>query len=143
MDLKNIKDMPVSFTERPLKNLAPVQSTEKHSRVLKNTWDKGLEAENQVIQFLKLKKYEILYHRFKTPFAEIDLVVKGKERQLVIIEVKKHFGRLNDRPVISEKQKQRLKRATQWITEHGHFAELWLAVVGQDNKIQFFQDVFD
>jgi len=85
----------------------------------------------------------ILHHRFRTPFAELDLVVKGKSGQLVIVEVKTRSGNLNDRPVIGEGQKKRLKKATQWLIEQGNSVELWLAVVSQNQKIQFFQDVFD
>ncbi len=96
-----------------------------------------------VIRFLQEQQYEILQHRFQTPFAEIDLLIQGKKNQLVILEVKARSGRLNDQPVISEFQKKRLRRSALWFIGQGYEVELWLATVDHNQQIQFFQDVFD
>lgn len=116
---------------------------EKPSKALKNSYDKGLWAEQQVIQFLTNNNYEILQHRYQTPFAEIDLLIRGKQNQLVVLEVKNRSGKLNEQPVMSHVQRKRLRRTVAWLIEQGNEVELWLAYVENTGRIHFFQDVFD
>jgi Holliday junction resolvase-like predicted endonuclease len=56
----------------------------------------------------------LLRHRERTPFAEVDLVLK-KDSLVTLIEVKSSNGNLWGREVISYKQTQRLVRARYYL----------------------------
>jgi Holliday junction resolvase-like predicted endonuclease len=64
---------------------------EKLSQALKNSSKEqslGLATELACLQFLESKQYQILYHRFKTFYAEVDIVSIDRSLTLHLIEVK-------------------------------------------------------
>ncbi len=75
----------------------------------------GLNSEYCVAQKLISLGYELLAHRFRTPYAEVDLVFKNKKNEYVLLEVKtlKNWAWMENR--ISRKQQLRLLRSAQWL----------------------------
>jgi Holliday junction resolvase-like predicted endonuclease len=64
---------------------------EKHSLALKNSsrdQNLGLLSEIAALDFLISKNHQILFHRFKTFFAEVDIVSVDRSMTLHLIEVK-------------------------------------------------------
>jgi putative endonuclease len=71
----------------------------------------GLIAEYFTIFIYKIKFYQILHHRMRNYFGEVDLIAL-RGRQLVFIEVKARSSYLDDR-ILSVKQQQRIKRSSE------------------------------
>lgn len=71
----------------------------------------GQWAEDQVAEYLLKKSFRILKTRWRTRYAEMDLVAESPRGEIWIFEVKSlsHFDFLDVR--VSRKQKERLKRA--------------------------------
>lgn len=62
--------------------------------------------------------YRIVLRRFKTPFAEIDILVLGPKRgELLLIEVKSSLWPDDCALNLSRVQRLRLQRACHWIRE--------------------------
>jgi Holliday junction resolvase-like predicted endonuclease len=83
-----------------------------------------------------------LRHRWKTPFAEVDLVLRSPEGFMCLVEVKTlgnwdHFGHR-----VSARQRLRLKRAQAWLAEKQNGCLLMLAVVMGEHEVLVFDDVF-
>lgn len=98
---------------------------------------KGLRSELLVEIDLRGKGWRVVAKRFKSPFAEIDLIVE-KNQTVMIIEIKSvsnsHF--LNFR--LSRDQRQRLARAHQYFTEKWENpVEFQLAFVDPKGKIDY------
>lgn len=81
-------------------------------------------------------------HRYLTPFAEIDLLMKSPAGEICLIEVKSilSWDRLSCR--MSRRQKLRLRRALCYLAEKHEKCLLLLAVVGSDGEVLVFDDVF-
>ena len=96
---------------------------------------KGYENEVLVILYYQNLGYELLAHRFKTPFAEIDLLMKKKDK-VIMVEVKSisHENWIIDR--ISKSQKLRIHRAFIWLLEKYSQLEFHFVVVSRNGKIQ-------
>ena len=93
MDLKNIKDTELSITDSKFRRSVLASGIVKASAELKNTSAKtpaqraGLYAEEQVANLLQKHNWELIFHRLKTPIAEIDLVFE-KDDKIILVEVK-------------------------------------------------------
>lgn len=73
----------------------------------------GLIAEIIASWYLRLKFYQIIEHRFKSPFGEIDLIAK-KNNQLVFIEIKaRKDTSLMD--FIGKRQQLRINKAAEYF----------------------------
>lgn len=98
-----------------------VRSIEKLLVESKNSFShkqiQGLQSEFLVSQYLHQKNYHVIYHRLKTPFAEVDLLIENQKNELAIVEVKTllHQEWMAER--VSSRQKQRLVRASFWLQE--------------------------
>lgn len=102
---------------------------------------RGHRAEEKVADFFRQKKYKILKQRWRSPFAEVDLVVESPSGGIGLIEIKtiSHFDFINVR--ISEKQKQRLQRAHLFVqSKTKRPVVLYLALVNQRGQILFFEN---
>lgn len=68
-----------------------------------------------MIQFLQRKNLRILKTRWRTTYAEIDILAESARQEIWIFEVKSlsHFEFLDVR--VSRRQKERLKRAFMFI----------------------------
>lgn len=78
----------------------------------KKTYHFGLFAEKIAINFLQIKGYKILHHRFKTKFGEIDLIAQ-KGDFIIFIEVKARKKSTNIEEILSPRQINRIKTAAQ------------------------------
>ena len=79
---------------------------------MKTTADhKGRIAEEKARRFLETKGYKIAFHRYKTPYGEIDFLMI-KEETLIAVEVKYRKGAVsNAAESITLNQKQRIQNA--------------------------------
>ncbi|GIL17489.1 MAG: hypothetical protein BroJett040_12400 [Oligoflexia bacterium] len=105
--------------------------------------DRGLQAEIKVLDhYTQQLGYTKLHHRLRTPFAEVDLVLRSPQGVLTIIEVKTciNFEYLGMR--IKKDQMSRLKRVIRYFSEREFSVDFHYAVVSHDGKIQVFSDVF-
>jgi Holliday junction resolvase-like predicted endonuclease len=96
---------------------------------------KGVWAEKQVQAFLLKKGFQILHSRWKTPFAEVDLVAQ-KNKKYYFFEVKTLLSMDYKPQRISKKQRLRLERAYQWALQFYFPLEMWLVFVAIDGKIK-------
>lgn len=86
--------------------------------------------------------FQLLKRHWKSPFAEIDLVLRSAQNELLLVEVKSviSFEYLHIR--LTQKQKNRLKRALLFSIEKDPTARMELAVVSQQGAILIFNDIF-
>ena len=72
---------------------------------------KGRLAEEKARLFLEGKGHKTAFHRYKTPYGEIDFLM-AHERTLIAVEVKYRNGPIsNAAESITPKQKQRIQNA--------------------------------
>jgi putative endonuclease len=90
----------------------------------------GLSAENRAAMLLIAKGYRIVARRWKTPFGEIDVVVR-RRRALVFVEVKARERADDAAQAVTERGKRRIVAA----------AELWLAHCPEDAQRDIRFDV--
>ncbi len=105
--------------------------------VLKNSSRAGIDAENLVVQDLKNRNCEILEQRLRTPFAEVDLIVRNKKKQIVLVEVKtlSRWDWIESR--ITQKQISRLKRAGIFLEKNYGKSLILCAAFVVDKKIYY------
>ncbi len=100
---------------------------------------KGLKSEQAVVECLKKQGWQLLRQRYKTPFAEVDLVF-GKVGLLRIIEVKTiaNWDFVSYR--LTKKQRNRLILAFHYFQQRfkGDVV-LELALVSGDRDILFIE----
>ncbi len=73
----------------------------------------GLLAEHIACLYLRLKFYQIIAKRYKTPFGEVDIIAR-KGRRIIFIEIKaRRDTSLMD--FISKHQQQRITQAAQYF----------------------------
>lgn len=79
---------------------------------------RGEALELAVCEWLQRKGYRLVLRRFKTPFAEIDILVLGpKSDEVLLIEVKSSLWPDDCALNLSRLQRLRLQRACHWIRE--------------------------
>lgn len=123
--------------------------TGAHSRALKNTskdihWahQQGLDSEKHVRKYYETRSYECLAERVKTPFAEVDLLFKTPLGNLLMVEVKTANQAEFYTYRITTKQKARLLRALQFLTErYGLLVEIHWAFVTKEGEITIIEDI--
>jgi len=96
-----------------------------------NSYQKGLLAEFFAKLYFIFKAYRILEHRFKTPYGEIDLIVK-RGKTLIFVEVK---------------LRKTLAEAAESVNKHNQYriirtAELYLQQYPEYNDCEMRFDVF-
>lgn len=141
MDLKNTKAMRAPLIKKPSVKPALACTTERASRGLKNFYQ-GQDSERIVLEHYKQRGFRCLKQRWKTPFAEIDLLLLSPKNLIYLVEVKtvSSFDFISHR--LGDRQKRRLERA------HAHCCEKWgtvvleLAVVSQQKKVLIIENVF-
>jgi putative endonuclease len=112
--------------------------------VLKSSYLIGLDAESRVQEFYTKKGLTIVAHRWRTPFAEVDLVFKDSQTgSLLLVEVKKSSYSEFRVHLLSVRQKQRLNRVITWLAEQAYQVEIRLVIVDENGEIEEFKDVFD
>lgn len=92
----------------------------------KNT-SPGLRSEACVERFFQLRGYRTLERRWRTPFAELDLVFAAPRGELLIVEVKSSDWPEGMLAGLSRRQRGRLLRAREWLAEREEReVHLWL-----------------
>ncbi len=108
---------------------------------LKNFFhEKGRWAEDRVIQHFR--QHRLLHQRYQTPFAEIDLIFSKNAHTLLMVEVKSlsNFDFLPHR--ITNKQKQRLFRASEFLhSKSKRHIEINWAFVTDSGEVLVIEDV--
>ena len=127
MALKFTKVTQHPCTNQPSVNMGPAKSIEKPLPGSKSsfcgkdkahwTHRRGMKSEVCVKKFFEAKGFELIHQRFKTPFAEIDLIFKSSSGNLLIVEVKSLSNQNFLEFRISESQKTRLRRAIIHLTD--------------------------
>lgn len=74
---------------------------------------RGRRAELAALVLLILKGYHALGRRVKTPFGEIDLIVR-RGRSVVFVEVKARGDEARAAEALSARQQARIGRAARW-----------------------------
>jgi Holliday junction resolvase-like predicted endonuclease len=101
----------------------------------------GQWAEQKVVDYFLGKSFRILKTRWRTSYAEIDLIVESPRQEIWIFEIKSlsHFDFLDVR--VSKKQKERLKRAYLFIqSKTPKPVRLALAFVDKKGEILIFDE---
>jgi putative endonuclease len=83
----------------------------------------GLSAESRAAAWLIAKGYRILAKRFRTPYGEIDLVVR-RRNLIAFIEVEARASLDDAAWAVTPRQQQRIINAAQaWLMAHPEHAE--------------------
>ena len=83
----------------------------------KRAYLKGQWSEKIAAIYLRLKGYEVLEHRFKTPVGEIDLLAR-KGKTLVAIEVKSRNTLEKASMALTSFQQRRIERTLLYYLAH-------------------------
>ena len=118
--------------------MGPPHVTEGLSKVLKNTSKRGKECEQRALESYLKRGYKLLAQRYRTPFAEIDLILQ-KKKEILMVEVKSVRNRED---YISHQQTRRLQRAHLYLS---HRYPQWdfllqLVLVDSQNKLHCIQE---
>lgn len=79
----------------------------------RNNYHLGLYAENLAALLLRLKGYQIIAKRYKTPFGEIDLIAR-RRNLTIFVEVKARPTAKDALESITPKMRDRITRAATW-----------------------------
>ena len=86
----------------------------------------GLSAETRAAVYLRAKGYRILAKRFRTPYGEIDLVVR-RGNLMAFVEVKARAKFDDSAYAVTPRQQKRIIDAAQaWLMAHPEHADLEL-----------------
>jgi|GEM_PF-564696 len=143
MDLKNTKATAVSFTAVASVSSGQPSCTEEASGASKSSYLLGLAAEQRAEDYFQKKGLQLRYRRWKTPFAEVDLVFQGPRHQdLLLVEVKRRSNLIFQKPLLSQRQIRRLRRAAHWLIEAGWRVRLAFVLVLPDDSVIEIPEVF-
>jgi len=99
---------------------------------------RGLECEDVVLNYFS-KQYDLLTQRGKTPFGEVDLILKHQSNnKILVIEVKSISNRNLLSFRVTRNQKQRLSRSFLYLIQkyHGYDLEFVYAFVDLKNRVE-------
>lgn len=74
----------------------------------------GHRAEWLAAQFLRLKGYRLLDRNVRTPYGEVDLVLR-RDKTVIFAEVKRRAGGAHAGAAVGWQQRQRISRAAQHL----------------------------
>lgn len=121
-------------------------NTGRALRECESSYNIGLQAEEIVAEYYIERGYELLRRRWKTPFAEIDLLFskpRTRSGELLLVEVKHRRGQEFREMALTRRQKQRLVRCCEWLSELGYLVQCELVFVGPNQKIELQTGVFE
>ncbi len=78
-----------------------------------SNYEKGIKSEKKAFLYLRKKGFILIHHRLKTPYGEIDLLMK-KNDLLVVVEVKQRSSINQALYAIDLRQQQRIIDAFCW-----------------------------
>jgi Holliday junction resolvase-like predicted endonuclease len=103
--------------------------------------DRWILSEYRVACDREVRLFEkLVAHRFRTPYAEVDLVFESQAgASFTIVEVKSLDGDLWGRPPLTASQRARLERARFWLESRKTCqVRLLLACVTARGQISYF-----
>ncbi|MGE3973209.1 MAG: YraN family protein [Bdellovibrionales bacterium] len=100
----------------------------------------GEELEQKVLQFYLKQGFQLKAQRYKSHFAEIDLIFISPSDHLILVEVKSAPRPGFEAFRVSASQRVRLRRAHEQFACHYTHVESHLAVVSQDGVIEVHKD---
>ncbi|PWU15374.1 MAG: hypothetical protein C5B49_11835 [Bdellovibrio sp.] len=133
MILKRIKATAAKNTGKLFKSTAPVPSIEKPFPASRSYWHRGIECENWVAESYARQGFEPLGHRLKTPFGELDLLMRSPDGTLTGFEVKTKTADLADR--ISRRQLKKLERIFTWMLQQNENSQFLVCFVAGPEDI--------
>ncbi len=83
----------------------------------------GIRAEETACNYLQSKGYMLLQQRFKSPYGEVDLVMRDKG-VLVAVEVKYRKSLHDGHYSISSKQQRRVSDALVWYASQHNLSQV-------------------
>ena len=133
MDFRSTKVMEPHLTKKPCSNSVPPSGTDLVLPVLSSHL-KGNSGESSALQWLLSEKYEFVASNIRTPFAQVDLLMRRRE-VLYLVEVKSRglwFSNKSEnrelwakrsphwQSCLNWRQKQRLMRCARylWLRRH-------------------------
>lgn len=126
MDSKGIRVTPRKSTARPSKSMVLRQCIERHLAGFESTCSastnrkpsRGEETELLAIDWLRARGFSIVARRLKTPYAEVDLLIRSPNLQeWFVVEVKSSLWPDGLALGLSYRQRARLWRASYWIQD--------------------------
>lgn len=100
--------------------------------------ERGIAAERLVAEELSKRGYRLVKQRFRTPMAEVDLLMKSLSEYL-LVEVKTLSERGFPEYRLTRRQKDRLARARTWVEDKTRQdVRLVMAWVDPKGKILLF-----
>ena len=98
---------------------------------------KGLRAEESVREYFLRKSFVLIRNRWKTPYAELDLVfLNPLKTRFCIVEVKTNGSSETLDYRLSAGQRLRIQRASLWLRFTYHKdVDVYLALVKPDSQI--------
>lgn len=103
---------------------------------------RGLRCEDLVLSYYLKKNYKLVKRRWKTLYAEVDLLFLNSHNQYVMVEVKSLHS-LDFLPHrLSWKQKNRLQKAIESLAGKNQSVCFQLAVVDKHDQVQVFDSIF-
>jgi Holliday junction resolvase-like predicted endonuclease len=96
----------------------------------------GFNSENIVIAHFERQGFVVKTRRWRTPFAEVDLLLFHEMHGWCIVEVKSKKGLFID-DLLSQFQLQRLRRAVEFVSHRvGQTPRLLLAAVNNSGQVE-------
>jgi Holliday junction resolvase-like predicted endonuclease len=132
--------MAVSTIVTPSVTLDPQLSTAK---VFPGSKNLPYSIQLEKLAYLYLQKShgaKLLRHRYRTPFGEIDLLMRLPSGALMVVEVKSWNHQIPIEHRISIQQKKRLRRVLFWLSEKHQRVEMALAMVSPEGEILIIED---
>ena len=109
----------------------------------------GMEAEKRAGDHLRLLGFELLEHRYKTKYGEIDLIIR-RENLIVFVEVKARQSIEEGAYSITPKAQKRIaESALLWIAENSENLgpnidfRFDVAIMTPDNHITLIESAFE
>lgn len=132
-------------TEEPLRGLKNISNEDgSNSSAKKSCWahQRGLKAEEIVIDYYRSRNFQLLKQRMKTPVAEVDLLFRAPGGHLLMVEVKSVNLSSFYLTRVSKRQKNRLEKAVLFLSNRFNIlVEIHWAFVGLEDQVIIFEDV--
>lgn len=114
---------------------------------MRNAYNYGMDAEKMVIEHYTAMGFELVRHRYKTPYGEIDIIMKDS-KSVVFIEVKARTNPKHEEFLTQKQIKRCCDAALHFISNGG---QGWLdealrfdLVVVINNRIEkIFENAWD
>lgn len=102
----------------------PAATREAETKVRRARYRLGLSSETIAGLLLRLKGYQIIDRRYRSPVGEIDLVAR-RGRRLAFVEVKRRATLDAAFEAVTDRQRRRVERAAElWLKQHPRYAVL-------------------